>query len=296
MALLFGKSLKWLDDLIQKRSGMLQKIKLHIILLACFSLFNSPIQAADSVMDVIALKYRPASEIQALIAPLLEPTDRVIANGLTLILKTTPQRLAEIKQLIAKLDTGLTNLLITVVQGQNISVDDFNASAKLHADFSLNRPSLSNINIKGHYYQTKNKNTIDNTQTLRTIEGRAAYIRVGKVHPVEHIQLQSQGFGYPLVASHTDYIEATTGFEVVPRLTANGVLLTISPWAEHLNNSTDQITTQGAQTTIRVRLGTWVEIGGNTESSRHNRDGISRKVRRTQTGDTHILIKVDRAD
>ena len=268
----------------------MKKIFLLLLLIATHTVF-----AGGTVMEVIALKHRPAAEIQPLIAPLLDPSDRIIANGFNLIIKTSPENLAEIQRLINKLDSNLINLLITVVQGRNISADDFNASARINAKIALDDPANSRIDLKAHYYQTKSNDAVDNTQTLRTVEGRPAYIKVGKVHPVENIQLYSTGFGRPVVATGTEYIETTTGFAVTPRLSADQVMLTIAPWSDRMKNS-GLIETQGAQTTVRARLGEWIEIGANAESSRHNKDGRLTEIRRTRTDNMHILIKVDKAN
>ena len=53
--------------------------------------------AVETLIEVIPLYNRPASEIQPLISPMLESTDRVIAGGSNLIVKTTHDRLEEIK-------------------------------------------------------------------------------------------------------------------------------------------------------------------------------------------------------
>ncbi len=55
-------------------------------------------------------------------------------------------------------------------------------------------------------------------------------------------------------------IEATTGFEVTPRLVGQQVELDVAPWSDRFNNQ-GQIETQGANTTIRVNLGEWVDLG-----------------------------------
>lgn len=265
-----------------------------IIILISFACILT-IASAETVMEVIALEHRPAAEIQPLIAPLLDPSDRVIANGLSLIVKTSPERLLDIQDLISKLDISSSNLLITVVQGRNISADEFNAALNIQANLSLDNPDQSKIRLQGRYYQTNNINTVENTQTLRTVEGRQAYIKVGKAIPVENIQVHSQGFGYPLATSYGEYVEATTGFAVTPRLTANDVILEISPWSDRLRNNR-QIETQGASTTLRTKLGMWVEIGGNTESSQQENKGLTAKIKRTQTDAMHILIKVEKTD
>lgn len=265
-----------------------------IVLSIALALVATQVDSEDIIMEVIELKHRPAAEIQPLVSPLLDSSDVVIANGLSLIVKTTPTRLQSILEIINKLDTGLNNLLITVVQGRDISAEEFNAQAKFQANYNIHNPENSQIRLKGRYHQSNSKNRVNNTQTLRTLEGRPAYIKVGKVNPVEQVQLYSQGFGYPAIAStHTDYIETSTGFAVTPRLTAEDVLLAIEPWSDRMQNN-GVIQTQGAATNIRTQLGVWVEIGGNTEDTRMHRDGITSEIRRTKSDSMRILIKVDK--
>ena len=245
-------------------------------------------------MEIITVNNRPASEVKTLLAPLLQPEDVVVANGANLIIRTTPERLIEIQQIISKLDTPLENLIITVVQGRNISADEFNAAANFKAHITTRDSYRNPVQVSARLRQTKNNSTTDNTQTLRTLDGQPAYIKVGNVDPVKNIQHHPSNYGYPAISTHTQYIEASTGFAVTPRLTGkNQVILDISPWSDQMGNNR-QISTQGAHTTLQAKLGEWLEIGGNIENSQSTTRGIMSEVRSTQTGSMHILIKVEK--
>jgi type II secretory pathway component GspD/PulD (secretin) len=268
---------------------MMQNIYLLIILL----LFVQPGTAAESILQVIPLENRPASEIQPLIQPFLDSSDRIIADGSRLIVRTTPERFEEIRNIIATLDTRLQNLLISVFQGRNISAEELNARASVHVKVPLNKPSDTKVRVNGHYYQTRNRDAVDSTQKIRTLEGRPAYIQTGELHQLQNVQSYYPDYGYPSLYSSTELIATTTGFAVTPRLTGEQVIIEISPWSDKLKIN-DQIETQSAMTTIRTKLGEWVEIGRVTEESDLQEDGWTAKVRRTKRDNLHILIKVEK--
>ena len=266
------------------------RIKITIVLL----LMSVQIVRAEMVMEIIPLQNRTAIEVQPLIAPLLDPSDRVIANGSALIVKTSPSKLEEIKQLIKKLDTRIENLIITVIQDRNITADELNARADIRLNVPLNHPSDFSGQIRGRYNQTQDHDSRYNTQTIRTMEGTPAQIKVGKAHPIRNTTVYHPRYGYPSVSSSTEFVEATTGLSVTPRLAGdNQVIIDVAPWSDRMNRY-GMIDTQGALTTIRANLGEWVEIGGADEDSNFDRSGFLIKERSTRKDALHILVKVEK--
>ncbi|MFZ2405872.1 MAG: hypothetical protein WAW41_12090, partial [Methylobacter sp.] len=87
----------------------------------------------------------------------------------------------------------------------------------------------------------------------------------------------------------------TTGFEVIPRLAGQQVILSVAPWSDKMNGR-GQIETQNAQSTIRVNLGEWVELGGSGENSSSSSNGALVNTRQIDKSQMHILVKVDRVD
>jgi hypothetical protein len=258
--------------------------------------------AAETVIEVIPLFNRPASEILPLLGPLLEDTDRVIADGSSLLVKTRPERLGDIIMLIDKLDTPLNNLVITVIQSRRATAEELNAAAKVNLNFPRNNQLKSSGGITGHYYQTEDRNSNESTQTIRTLEGNTAHIQVGNTYPINNVQIYNSGYGYPAVSTTTEFIDTTTGFAVTPRLVEQNpglaeqqVILDISPWSEKLNTG-GQLETQNAQSTIRLNLGEWVELGGIDENSHSSTNGNLATIRQTNQNKLHILVKVDKAD
>lgn len=255
---------------------------------------NTPCRA-EMILEVIQVNNRPAAEIQPLLQPLLDANDQVIADGSNLIVKTSLERLAEIKSLINSLDSRQHNLLITVLQNSQISADELNAAARARINIPANDASKTTAAISGHVYQTQDKTTRANTQSIRTLEGNAAVIKIGNSTPVQNVQTYSSGYGYPTIATNTEFVDTSTGFSVVPRLTGDQVTLEVSPWSERMG-SRGVIHSQAAQSSLRVNLGEWVELGGITENSSQSSSGRSANIRQTGTSRMHILIKVEKVN
>ncbi len=262
---------------------------LVILFLLTFSLFNQ----ANAEMEIISIKNRPATEIKNLLLPLLQPEERVVASGSNLILQAAPERLFEIQTIIEKLDSAQENLVITVVQGRDISAEQFNIAARVQAKINSNDSANKNFRFDAKIRKTKSKDQKQNTQTLKTIDGQPAHIKIGTVRPIQDVYIHPSQYGNPAITSETRYLETSTGFIVTPRLVGQDqVILDIAPWSDNYNHQ--QIDTQDMHTVVRVRLGEWLEIGGNTENYHSDSTTLLSETRTTRTQNMHILIKVDK--
>ena len=282
----------------------LKHLKRKLLSLIFIALLTNISFAGETMTEVIPLFNRPASEVIPLISPLLEDTDRVIADGSNLIVKSAPERLGELIMLIDKLDAPLNNLIITVIQSRHATARELNAAARVNLKLPRNNQLKPGAGITGHYYQTNDQNSNESTQIIRTLEGNPAHISVGNSYPIQNIQIYNSGYGYgyPAVSTTTEFIDATTGFAVTPRLIEKNpgletqqVILEVSPWSENVTTN-GQIETRNAQSTIKINLGEWVELGGSVENSRSSTIGNRATLRQTNQNRVHILVKVDKAD
>lgn len=266
-----------------------------ILLLIFITLLDTVSFAEETIIEVIPLFNRPASEIQALLSPLLEDTDRVIADGSNLLVKTRPERLGEIIMFIDKLDAPLHNLIITVIQSRHTTAEELNAVTRANLNLPRKGRLIYSARSTGHYYQTEGQNSNENTQTIRTLEGNTAHITAGNTYPMENVQIYNSGYGYPAISTTTEFINTTTGFAVTPRLAEQQVILDVSPWSENVNGQ-GQLETHNAQSTIRINLGEWVELGGIDENSHSSINRNLATIRQTNQQKLHILVKVDEAN
>jgi type II secretory pathway component HofQ len=256
--------------------------------LIVIALIGSSAFAEETVLEVIPLANRPAFEIVPLLAPLLGNTAQLVDNGSSLLVKTAPDRLAEIKAIVSQLDVRQSNLIITVIQSRQSTADELNAAARVQLHGSTDNSYRSGGRIIGHLYQTQDKDADKNIQTVRTMEGVAAHIKVGNIYPGQY----ASSYGYATV---TEPIEATTGFEVIPRLAGRQVVLSVSPWSDRMNGQ-GQLEVRNAQSTLRVNLGEWVEIGGTGESSSTTSNSAFVNTRQAGGSQMHILVKVERVN
>ncbi len=263
------------------------------LLFLSLSLCTAP-AIAETVMEVIPLNNRPASEMQPIIAPLLDSSDSLVGNGFRLIVKTTPAKLEKIKALIKQLDTALNNLSISVVQSRDISAEQLNAEAGIQINVPIHRPSDSEGQINARLSDRKRHKKSRNEQLLRTLEGNPAYIRIGSSHPIQNIYIYD-AYGRRTVTRSTHMIDATTGFSVLPRLNGDQVILEISPWSDNMQRG-GVIDTRQASTVIRTKLGEWVEIGAADEARQSESSGILSHRESSSTGSLRILVKVEKVN
>lgn len=260
----------------------------NLLALILITLLGNNVFAADTIIEVIPLTNRPASEIVPLLAPLLGDSAQLVDNGSNLLVKTTPDRLAEIKSVVKQLDVRQSNLVITLIQSKQTTAAELNAAAGINLKVAGGNSSKSGGSMGVDVYQTQAKSTDESTQTVRTLDGVPAHINVGSTY----LRQNFPGYFYP---STTEYIEATTGFEVTPRLAGQQVILNVSPWSEKMNGR-GQIDTQNMQSTLRINLGEWVELGGVGGDNGGNSNSKIVTTRQVDKNQRHILIKVDRVD
>lgn len=258
-------------------------VGLSLLLLQCAA------QADDNVIGMIALRNRPAAEIQPLLAPMLEANEAVSGDGFNLIVKASPQRLETIRSLIGQLDTRLHSLFISVIQNSYQSADQLNAEAAIQ----LSHPP---IRMRGMNADTRDIDQQRTTQQLRTMEGQAAHIQTGNVRPIQNIGVYGNAYGYSSITSNTYMQEASTGFAVVPRLIGHDeVVVDIEPWSDRFTNN-GAVETRDLRTSIRARLGEWLEIGGVMEQRQTDRQGFNGLNYSTRNSNQGTLIKIDLAD
>ncbi len=259
-----------------------------------FSLFfSTPGLATDLVIKVVPLNNRFASDIQPLISPFLEDSERIIATRSNLIIKATPFRQKEIKKLIDQLDTRLNNLTISVIQSNTETAESLNASANIRINIPRNGHAPLSTRFRGRFANTDELNQSDSHQKIQTLDGKEAFIKTGGIHPVENTSIHHSDYGYSTISKNTQLIESSTGFRVLPRITGNQVTLDISPWSDNMTNN-GQLSTQSGHTTIRVDFGQWVEIGGVDEQRHHSSYGSLSRHHSTKNKQMKVLIKVEK--
>ncbi len=223
---------------------------------------------------IIQLKHRPASEIIPLLRPLLGPDDALSGMDYRLIIRTSDRNLKEVERVLSRLDVEQRRLRITVEQlaagDRDASSQSLTGEAKIGDKTRILLPENPS-NERGLVVQkdglryTANrrttKSTNANTQTVMTLDGQRAYIRIGQSVPhVKKILAFSQH--QVVIAQGIELQNVTTGFDVLPRVHGDRVRIEITPRLSTLENpATGLVNFQELATTVETKLGEWIDLG-----------------------------------
>jgi type II secretory pathway component GspD/PulD (secretin) len=128
---------------------------------------------------------------------------------------------------------------------------------------------------------------------VQVIEGGRALIRVGQSVPVRNRQVIDTPSGRSVTAT-TDFVEADTGFYVVPRVAGEQVTLEIFTAADTLRTSRPAgVNVQQVQTVVSGRLGQWIEIGAIDQQASQRDSELLARSRDARSDNRRVLVKVD---
>ena len=238
--------------------------------------------AQTMVVEVIPLRYRTAQELVPIIQPMLAREGSISGYQGQLIVRTTPANLEEIKRILASVDTAPRQLSITVRQDADISTARSGAEVSGSVGGDHGRVTVppgtrdprggtatvrkGDDRVRVHVIEGRSNESDRNLQSVRVMEGREAFVRVGQSIPVRGREVRQTVVGGKVVeqvVDTTQYHDVTTGFYVLPRVSGDRVTLDISPQRETLSRQMPgAVSVQSVVTTVSGRLGEWIEIGG----------------------------------
>ena len=294
-------------------SATLRSTALRALLAASIALCAAGVALSqNSVVEVIALRYRTAQEMIPILQPMLAPGGTLSGFQGQLVVRTTPANLEEIKRILASVDTAPRQLLITVRQDADITSESSAAGISGSVGGERGRVTVPGTRdtrggnvvlregddrVRVHVIEGRSNETDSNTQSVRVMEGREAFVRIGQSVPVRGREVRRVVVGGQVVeqvVDSTQYRDVSTGFYVLPRVSDDRVTLDISPQRETLSRQVPGgVSVQSVVTTVTGRLGEWMEIGGIGQDASGQQTvllgssvGSTRDIRRVQ-------VKVD---
>ena len=222
--------------------------------------------------------------------------------GNNLIIKASPAQVAAVRKLLVEIDHPPKRLLIMVSnQDENLgSTSGYSASADIkigQGQVGINssgRPvGDSQGRIALHDADTLSSRTA--SQQVQALEGRPAYISAGAQVPMRERQEFSVN-GVPYRREVTGLRDVSSGFYVVPRVSGEFVSLEILQHDDRRAGAGGRIDTQRATTTVRARLGEWVDLGGIDTSGSGSRTGLGYATRNRESTTQQIRVKVECLD
>lgn len=266
-------------------------------------LWSTAVYAEQAVLEVIPLKYRSVEEVLPVLQPFIGNEGAISGMNSQLIVRATPEKLAEIRKILAGIDTLPRRLRIVVRQGGRIDVQDRGAevSGEVRAgDVRVTVPSRgsrgASVEAGGVRARIWNSNTArldEDAQEIQVLEGRQAFIRLGLAVPLKESTVVQSGVTSRVVES-TRYQEIGTGFYVVPRLSGDRVVLDISPQKEQLAGAKGKnIEIQRLATTVSGRLGEWIELGGLSQQQEDGKTGWVYGTGKMSSDSRRVWVKVE---
>jgi type II secretory pathway component GspD/PulD (secretin) len=271
--------------------------------------------AQQTVLEVVPLRYRTAAEVIPILQPMLAREGSLSGYQGQLVVRTTPANLEEIKRVLAGLDTAPRQLVITVRQdaeaGRSASAAEVSGSVGGdHGRVTVpggreprgggsvvlrDGDDSARLNVR----EGSGSQVDRNTQSVRVLEGREAFVRIGQSVPVRERQVQRSVVGGRVVeqtVETTQFREAADGIYVLPRVAGDRVTLDISAQRESLSGRAHGGTNvQSLVTTVSGRLGEWIEIGGVSRDASAQQSVLLGRAATTARDSRRVLIKVEEA-
>jgi type II secretory pathway component GspD/PulD (secretin) len=268
---------------------------------------------AQTAVEVIQLRYRQADQVIPVLQPLLGREGSISNFQNQLVIRATPAELAQIKGVLASIDTPPRRLLITVRQDSDVSGS--RREAELSGSIGNDQARVTvpgsgsreggNVVLRDGDDRLRAR-VVDSTQTgserigqtVQVLEGYTAFIRAGESRPVRNRQVvrtMVNGQWVDRVVETTDYRDATTGFNVRPRLQGDRVTLDIDPQRETFDDQRrGAVNVQRVATTVSGRLGEWISLGGIGEERSDDRSGIlsTRSVRSSDQRGVQVKVEI----
>jgi hypothetical protein len=194
---------------------------------------------AQASLEVIDLRHTTAEQVLPALRPLLEPGGVLTGQRSQLIVRTSPANLAELRRALETLDAPARRLVIAVRFAGESSAERSELAVGVRG---------SRIEARARQERSAGAERVD--QRIQVLEGRRAHIATGASRPLE-------------LRDGTLIQDIATGFDVIPRLAGDTVLLEIAPQRAVAGSVVrGSVQVQRASSVIRAQLGEWVELAG----------------------------------
>jgi hypothetical protein len=259
---------------------------LALLLLLSFS----GLATAGDKIDIIPLKNRTAEEVMPLIRPMLDANEALSGTGFQLIVRASAERQQEIRALVAQLDQSVRQLRISVRRAAHEEIERERAQANVSLGVAG-----GDVEARGRAIvrSTRDKSGERNNYQVTTLEGTPAYINTGEAFPVP----TQNGYvvnGQVVVTQGLEYQQLNSGFYALARTHGNSVSIDISPQREVLDpRGSGRIQSTSLVTSVRGRLGEWLELGGTSQQRSHEGGGLLRSTRSKDDTQQTLWLKVD---
>lgn len=246
-------------------------------------------------LTVIDLKHRRAEELIPVLQPLLEQGGALSGQDYKLFVRTSSANLAQLRSAVEQLDKQPRQMLVSVRRStaRDIQREEASASGTLRTGdgaISVNERPRSNSGTTVRAGERNLRTENSSISSVSVLEGNAAFISTGNTVPI--VTAVAVGGGRrPFVGGVVEHRDLQRGFMVTPRVNGDQVILDISQQDERVAG--DGIQSQSLETQVSGRLGTWIQLGGVSETSTRTDSGILKRNYSTGGNELSIWVKVE---
>lgn len=268
------------------------------ILLAGLALLVAVVGARADEVEVIPLKYRTAEQLIPTLRPMVEPGGAISGMQSTLVIRASRANIAQLKQIVAALDTRPRRLLISVRQdgsafaearGARVSGTVGSGDVRVGVGERAGRDTR----ISAEVADGRAASADSVTSQVHALEGSPALILAGQSVPLTSTTI-TPGPGGTRMQRSTTVQSLDSGFYVIPRVSGDRVFLDIAPQrtapGRHGLGSAEQ---QQIVTTASGRLGEWFALGGVGESAEARESGILQGAAAARGTRSSVWVKVE---
>ncbi|WP_018410537.1 hypothetical protein [Methyloversatilis thermotolerans] len=255
-----------------------------ILLLGC--LLVAPLQAQVK-LDIIPLKHRTPDQILPALGPLVGKDAALSGANNQIFIRADASTRAAVKQAIAALDTPLRSLMISVRH------DNDDSLGREGAAVSGQVRSEGDSRVQTRVWSTRGDAQDRLSQRVQVVEGGTAFIQVGTSTPIPFAQVLV-GPGGAAITQGTQYRDVSSGFYAIPHVNGDQVTLDITPQKESMSDTQyGEVRTARLVSTLRGRLGQWMELGGSGYDEQVTQRGVTRYSTRDAQSQRRVWVKVD---
>ncbi len=249
---------------------------------------------ADYPLEVIPLKHQTVEQMLPLLRPFVGKDGTVTGMNGQLVIRTSPQNLAELKKIIHRFDRAPRQLRIAVRQGGagRLHRRDIGVEGRIpvgdKGSVIIGSPG-SKEGLHGRISDRSRSYSTEEERYVRATEGVPAFIQSGLSVPV--ISTGVDPWGRYRVEQR--YRNVTSGFYVTPWVNGDQVTLEISPFAARPTGTPQTFAVQNLSTRVSGRLGEWISIGGTAVRRDGARSDVASYGTGTVSGQEPVQIKVE---
>lgn len=256
------------------------------LLLAPGLLWLGSAQAAEQLLTFTP-QHRPAQDLLPVLQPLLGDHSSASSFGGKLIVRVPDDRVAQVRQLIAQLDTPADPLMIQV----RVDRESYRSQQRYQGSGRYDKGSVQGSLVIRHS-GTSNDGNI--SQRVQTLDGHPALIQVGQSIPT-YLVRQGQYGSDDTKSLSVQYRNISSGFYVVPHLFGrDGVTLDIYQQDQHPTGQYGRFEQQQAASQVSGRLNEWIALGDIGTRASNSNQGIGMSATNQRRDERHISVRVTR--